>query len=1130
MSLFLKLRGGSGVWSAALFRPLSVGRSASSGLLFAFAVSLASAEPADRISLRVVDDASATVHAVIDANLDLGVRTARLEGDAARPRVPLGPPLVVGQGDDGSNLTVVRVLNRHQVLEAQFTAFEPSVRGGVRVAAGANAEGVARIAATPMADQRGVLVRLFNRAGGLQTELRPRVSGFGRGSVHLAVGDFFADLPGDELAVVAGAARPARVLWFSLEGEPLGERSVDLPSRQTLAVSVDAETSAAALSRPARLRIHARPAHVVLGVSPGEAEPERRSLADLPADAAVWPSHFGPERLVASVDGPIQSHLHRLRPDGGSNLLDVGHLENQFWISTDHWAKESATDAFRTRDHWIRIANDYAHIRLDLSSVPMAPPPQWDQPDIWPKIRAASEARWAPLLRPLAAQPLRLWEPTMTHRMNWNQGLPWAGRMDPETGKPRFLSLTRDNQTTAYGEFGQTNQFHVFTYGYGDQALDQLYQVPLQQFLLRLAVPFRNDPERMLSLEPVHEHEVAVGGAGSVGDYHPRVIAGFHEHLRGLFGDDAALGRRFGLPAGDFDPPRNLGRGPWDAYDLANPFYGQWILYQRHLVNRRISDAFTAALAAGFPPEMIKGHQIPDTFAVGSTETFSDRKSRFTPVDYTLQAGVGFGFTRYGVFFKRPTNMLRGAATSGFRSIVMGEYQALTPDAGLAAEQLNHVFENGVTAINAMNWPAAADKGFNATMRSAIEGLLENQRPRPGLAGGTARNHPLPDRRADVAVIGTGASRTGLLKSLDGRGRWEGSVYSVPFRSRIEGVELRGRSGRSGGGGELHRFELETFDGAMQAEIVFEGAGARAEAGAGSEPSGEVVFRVERSGEALPGLTARVPAGPERRSYRFVVRNQLPADGLEIVVELPPGFRAEERVRGELFVDQVARLHRGVMEGEAHRGSLEFDVLPVVGDGRLSDFPHTPDEASTMTPSSVLGTAALALAASTASAGTAAHFTFDLAGQPEGWTTVESSRLVADGRLSGRAMTADPQLRHDGFARAAGASWDTFSMKIRELDASGATVPFEERGVVLIFEADRGPDSSNFGSPRLASEADADGFLTLTWDLSSFEGDHSGRIRLDPIGGPDVVPAGAANNRFEIDEILVTDTSAPEGS
>ncbi len=674
----------------------------------------------DRVSLRQIDAASATVHWVMDERLDLATRLARVQGDAAAPLVALPPRLVVGQGPDITNRSIIRVLNRYGICEAQFIAFDPSLRGGVVVAAGSDAGGSPLIAATPHDPRRSPIIRVFNPAGGLQSEI---ASPFGDDRpLLLQLGDFLADQPGDELAVVPRTSGPRTtpLVILSLAGATLLTTDLDLPPRQELTLS----TVAGAGHAPRRIMVHARPDHELLTFDAHQRSADAATLVDLDRDARVYPSHFGPDQRVAVQDRPVRSLVQRLQANQAQPPTDVGLHENQFWISPGHWSPQEHGGPY------VRVVQDYAHLRMDLGNPSLTPAEAWDQPDIWPKIEAATVARWEPHLRPLNQQPLRLWEPTITHRMNWDRANPWAQRNDPATGRPRFLALNRENQPQAYGEFGKQNQFHTFTYAYGDTALDQLYFVPLQQFLRRLAVRFRESPERMLTLEPNHEHEIAIGDAGSVGDFHPLMVQGFREYLRRLHGDDAAITKKFDLPPDVFDAPRNQGRGRWDVYDTRNRYYLEWIMYQRYVVNRRIGDSFFAALAAGFPPELIKSHQIPDTFAVGSTQTFSDRKARITPVDYALSAGVGFGFTRYGVWFKKPSNMLKAAESSGFQSIVMGEYQALTPNVGLATQQLRHLFDHGVTAIHAMKWPADHDKGFNASMTAAVKQLLTEQRPR----------------------------------------------------------------------------------------------------------------------------------------------------------------------------------------------------------------------------------------------------------------------------------------------------------------------------------------------------------------------------------------------------------------
>lgn len=889
-------------------------------------VSVSSAEPItpSRIAFQIEDEQSAAVHLVIDERLDLASRLQHVKAEGpTRPLVPLAPRLVVGQGDSLRNQTFVRVLNEHGIAEAQFLAFHPRLTGGVRVAAGRFPKqgevSEVVLAATPFSSRGRGEVRLFNEAGGLHAAFTPAVAN--NKPVLIQAGDFLPgpDHPGDELAVVSerSDAGGATIALHALHGEALKEVSVEMPSGQTLTMSraVTPENTADLLW------LHAAPDHLIYVVNAGDGSIEKRQLPDgLDRDQRVYPTAFGNNRALAVGDELVLSTLTRVEPNGKTAELNAGRLENQFWIFPGDWADKKAGPYIQTGDV-------YGHFRLDLGNPHVGQPKLWDEPDVWPRIEAESVKKWGPLLRPLNQQPRRMWEPTITHRMNWKPGKPWADRNDPGTGLPRFLALTRDNQSSSYGEFGQANQFHNFTYAYGDTALDQLYAVPLQQFLRRLAVRHRNHPEMIVSLEPVHEHEISVGAKGSVGDYHPLMVAGFHDYLRRLFGDDAALEKTFGIEADKFDAPRNKGRGKWDRYNTANGLYQQWLLYQRYVVNRRIADGYFAALAAGFTPEVVKGHQIPDSFAVGSTETFSERKARFTPVDYALTAGVGFGYTRYGVWFKKDRNMLKGAASSGFQSIAMGEYQSLTPKADLALQQLVHLFENGVSAIHVMHWPASHDKGFNAAMKQAIARLMQEQRPRPGLAGGVGRVVPMVngDEKYDIAVLGTGSERTGLLKSLRGDGGWQGAVYSVPFRSGIETDKLPAKARRGESGGVQYVVAIDDFEVGEQAAVSLSGS---APAGGGGEAA-VIRFEVMRDGVALPGTAGELVCRPESpKNYLITLRNQLPAGSLELAIEVPADFIPTDRMDAWRYTERVARLHRDQYEGQAHRGSIDFAVIP----------------------------------------------------------------------------------------------------------------------------------------------------------------------------------------------------------
>ena len=54
----------------------------------------------------------------------------------------------------------------------------------------------------------------------------------------------------------------------------------------------------------------------------------------------------------------------------------------------------------------------------------------------------------------------------------------------------------------------------------------------------------------------------------------------------------ARINTKFGTSFTDatFDAPRNQGRGPWDAYLDANPFFAAWVEYNRQVVSMRIAN------------------------------------------------------------------------------------------------------------------------------------------------------------------------------------------------------------------------------------------------------------------------------------------------------------------------------------------------------------------------------------------------------------------------------------------------------------------------------------------------------------------------------------------------------------
>ena len=104
-----------------------------------------------------------------------------------------------------------------------------------------------------------------------------------------------------------------------------------------------------------------------------------------------------------------------------------------------------------------------------------------------------------------------------------------------------------------------------------------------------MAVEFRGEngnPEHLVGVSPVHEHEINV--PGSVGDYNQHMIQGFRLYLLQQFGSLEQINQKLGTTfasVDEIDPPRDSGRGEWDLYQ--GDYFTQWALYKRYIVSKR---------------------------------------------------------------------------------------------------------------------------------------------------------------------------------------------------------------------------------------------------------------------------------------------------------------------------------------------------------------------------------------------------------------------------------------------------------------------------------------------------------------------------------------------------------------
>ena len=889
------------------------------GLLLAFGSGLfaysASATEFTRITSVHEGRSATTLTAVLDPHLDLATRIARERANVISP-VPLGPSIVAGQGAHADNLTFLRVLNESGLATAQFLAYPETVKGGVHVAAGSDEGGEAFIVTAPISARSIQQLRVFDTHGGFRAELAlPRALS---GPYVIAAGDFQSNHPGSEIAIALAQQRAGQssgVLLYTPDGIYLDAIRFTAPSSGGVMLEASQMDSGYALEL-----FYPESGHLLKFDAIGGKHQFKQIAFNDPIDG-LYRSAFAEQTHLATLVSADMSEVLQVNDAAVEIRQNLGRHENEFWITA---GKLGLTE--EQSGEYIKFAR-YGHLRTDGSSPAYRDASIFtsEAADDWQAGLRPVAAGLGQLQKPLDEQPRVLWEPCFTHRQFNEKFDDWKKALDEATGLPKYLALSRLNEISYYGEFGETNSFVGSTYAQGLPALDRLYLLPLRAFLFKLSESFRQHPQSVISVEPNHEHEIAVKEDKSVGDYNPAMIRGFREYLRNIYGEDLqkVLAAREGPSVEEFDAPRDTDRGVWDDYATENPFFNDWVFYNRYVVNRRLADTFTQALLAGFPPEILRSHQIPDRYAIGTLDLFSERIVRITPIDYALTSGVGFGFTRFTVWFNKPNYAFKAGFSSGFDSITFGEYQALTADQSLANEQLIHVWENGGNAIHSMKWPDSHDRGFNTTMRGAIENLLSNyDKPRTAVTGGIAQIKPYIQgtRRFNIAAIGKGPNKRGLLKSLREDGTWEGSVYAVPFRTAIsvQALPTNGRTNELG----VRVLEVGTIEGLEGGEQIVVKFTAR------STGASAVRFNVKHPlGGTLPGFEQVLKVGEEPREYRCVLRSQLPVDELIVSIEVPPSVRVDDVV-AQRQTQEVARPHRDDHEGLPHQGGVTFDMLP----------------------------------------------------------------------------------------------------------------------------------------------------------------------------------------------------------
>ncbi len=872
-----------------------------------------------------------------EPNLNLGVQTEiyglQLNGyDTGYEKVSQAPMIVAGQGENGANNTLVRVFNRNQACVSQFLAFPSDVKGGVIVKTGRSSSGCALIAtaANDATLNAAKCIKVFDTYGSLRYSFTPRGV---EAPYTMEVGPF---LPGGEKDYIFVASKFSGGNGSKYELYDINDgtfvKSINgsfdssvKPQRITLSdYSPNGENS-----DYQKLIVTFKESRAVYYLDCADSSWVKSEIRLSDNATGVYDSAFSGE-LVASLDENTFSNV-RIYGSGTSdnldgNLLNVGYKENRFY----------STYADSNPEGYIDYAA-FNHIRTDLSNGVTEKLNQFNPQKLDKLVEYLGNTTYEEWKYNLSASQkddyhsqYNVWEPCFTHRWNAIQAMKnLVAVVDGATGYPAYASIGRDNLDGVYEELDSA--FLIGTYADGILDLAKLRLYPLRTMLQQLAVEFRGssgEPERLVDVSPVHEQEINV--PGSVGDYHPKMIEGFRKYLLSLYGSVENINRHFGtnftseeeIDAPRYDPEAantKKKRGDWDVYGKSE-YFTQWSLYTRNIVNKRILEAYREALLAGFPPEAINAHQIPEGDAVSGF--LGEANTRISPTDVVSICGTAYGGTRYGYFCNDMNNFIQLAYRGGHNNITLGEYSALSADWNEAYAQLKYLVDHGVKFTHIIVPYSTKDEMYTMVKMAeerAISQLQQDNQPRSTATGGTGASEPV--RRGDTSynILQLGdCDKNGLLKSVKQDGSWEGSVYLVPFHSQVIVKEVEMTGTENGYTSAM----IKDFQYGDQAELTFL-------ASCEGSPA-SVKIEVYHAGFLLEDATAVYALTSQETPYRYVLSNQVSLENVEIRMTFTCDDMSKLKVDNlqcTAQMENVAHKYFGDLDATTNKGGVSFDVI-----------------------------------------------------------------------------------------------------------------------------------------------------------------------------------------------------------
>ena len=346
-------------------------------------------------------------------------------------------------------------------------------------------------------------------------------------------------------------------------------------------------------------------------------------------------------------------------------------------------------------------------------------------------------------------------------------------------------------------------------------------------------------------------------------------------------------------------------------------------------------EAYREALLAGYPPESISAHSIPDKAVTNDklSSTSLSGNLHITPLDVILSCGTAYGGTSYGNT-NTSSNLVVDAHNMGHSNITLGEFSSNQKKSNVPYQTQNTANTNAYNYLksywnNGLRFAhiICTNTQYKQAEVYAFNKLYTENQPRPGYTGGTTGAVSVSNQGKQYTIVQIGnSSKTGLLKSIDTAGKWEGTVYLVPFHTKVNTTVIDMKQTAN----VFTTGALSYIKNSDQVELTFNAAKM-------GEGRAWVEIEVYNNGCLMEKSVTTYELTETLSSYRYVLSNQLYDSGLEVKVT----FKTESgEPMDSIIVDNMYATFQtevasytyfqGVQEyssSKAHQGGVTFDLL-----------------------------------------------------------------------------------------------------------------------------------------------------------------------------------------------------------